>query len=89
MITGNEPVLPFFTYNEAGYGNAITLNHPDGSRQFINYEQGETIYQRALREFMCALMNRDTEGNSTPVEIAMIAHEFTTAYINQINKKQS
>ncbi len=90
-ITGDEPVLPFFKWNEAGYGDAITLNHPDGSRQFINYEPGETLYQRALREFMCALVAHNGtygQGNG-PGAIAERADELTTAYINQINKHQS
>lgn len=43
-----------------------------------------TLRQKALLEFMCAMM-KGTTWNAT--EIARVADEFVTAYINQLNKE--
>ena len=88
MITGNEQVNPFFEYNENGYGQTVTITFADGSKQFLPYQSGENLYQRVLREFMCALLSNGLVDLS-PHELAKNADEYATAYISQLNKHQS
>ncbi len=77
MITGEEMV-----YADPIIGNSY---NPDTTTD----QKGETLYQRTLREFMCALIIGKYYPPVNLEACADFAHLLTNAYINQLNKKQN
>jgi hypothetical protein len=53
----DEPINPFFTWNEAGYGETVTFYNPDGSKQFFPYKQGLTKREYFANSVMQALIS--------------------------------
>lgn len=69
-ITGDEPYFPYV----ARYNFKIDIN------------EGATLRQHALLQFMCTLLGNPNRGGSAE-DYAKDADEFVTAYINQLNKQ--
>ncbi len=80
MITGKEPVNSLQAYTDplAGQGQYLTHGKNDG----------ETIYGKTLREFMCALIGRMEHPERNADIIAEQADILTTAYLNKLNEQQ-
>lgn len=84
MITGDELICPvvYATADDAKSG-AIT-------QQQIYF--GETLRQRALREFMCAIVSnpemQDLITKNSAPNIAESASILTEAYFNELNKSE-
>lgn len=64
----------------------ITGKEPIGRN--VGHE-GETLYQRTLREFMCAMIAGNVDNADNPQGCAEYADKLVNAYINQLNKQQS
>jgi hypothetical protein len=78
--------------NEVGYGNCVTLYLADGSKQFINFEKGNTKYEEAHLRFMCAFVQglnaNHTVGKLNYEGIAEESTKLTNAYFNELNKEK-
>lgn len=85
MITGHEYIYPE-TMTVDQHGNTFLSTH-------YSSHNGETLRQRALREFMCAITQgifTVSGGHSFVVdesEIAANATQLTNAYFNELNKQ--
>ena len=80
----NEPANPFFTWNVPGYGDCITIEDKNGSKQFLHYKEGLT-----KREYFAAMaMQGIITGESIikPITTAQAAVNCADALINELNK---
>jgi hypothetical protein len=86
----DEPINPFFTWNEAGYGETVTFYSPDGSKQFFPYKQGLTKREYfaglAMQGFISTEKLLNGNRNVTQVQYAEAAVIMADALINALNK---
>lgn len=82
----NEPISPFFKWNEPGYGDTITICDSSGSKQFLPYKQGLT-----KREYFAAMAMQGliagAEYAVPLIELAEQSVEIADALINELNKE--
>jgi len=84
MITGNEPVYPQTTEARLMWAENEVNANPE---IFPIQSGGKTLRQEALLRFMCGLIQlKNPEDSHNPALLASIAEDYTTAYINQLNK---
>ena len=88
-ITGNEPAFPFWTYNEAGYGDAVVMRDKDGSPTFNEFNSGITIKQFMATQILAGLV---TENEARPVydyyELARKATGYAKSLIEALNDQE-
>jgi hypothetical protein len=87
-ITGNEPAFPFWTYNEAGYGDAVVMRDMDGNQTINDYEPGLTIRQyfaaKAMQGYIASFTG-DNIGKSD--DVARRSVDYADELIRQLNEK--
>ena len=90
-ITGNESANPFFKWNEAGYGDCVVVYSPDGSKQFIPYQEGLTIRQhfacQAMQAILSTVETKDLKFSLESV-IPLLAVKYADMLIEELNKNE-
>jgi hypothetical protein len=81
-IEKDDSAMPFFKWNEAGYGDCITIYGSDGGKQFIPYTQGLT-----KREYFASMAILKLAEGNTPHTAAKLAVEYADALIEELNKE--
>jgi hypothetical protein len=84
----NEPANPFFTWNVPGYGDCVTIEDKNGSKQFLHYKEGLT-----KREYFAAMAlqgyiaSTPSDVVPSPIYAASYAVKYADALINELNKE--
>lgn len=81
---GQEPAYPCLEYNEVGYGNAITINLLDGSKQFIPFKEGMSKRFYAACTVLQGFAS-DPEINGPLSEIIKSAYDWADELLKQEN----
>ena len=67
MITGNEPVNPFFEANGHGHGESIVFCSADGNTQFFPYKPGINLRQhfaaKAMQGYLANSFESEVPGS--------------------------
>jgi hypothetical protein len=84
-ITENAPANPFFKWNEAGYGDSITIYDENGGKQHIAYQEGLTIRQYFASMAMQGIISntKETRGIRASCNLAV---QIADALITELNK---
>jgi hypothetical protein len=83
-ITGNEPAMPFLKWNEAGYGDCVTIYDSNGGKQHLPYTEGLTIRQQFAAMAMQALIGR---GGLFGDQVAREAIKHADDLIDKLNEE--
>ena len=84
-IKGNEPINPFLKWNEAGYGDAITIYDNEGGKQILPYESGITIRQYYAGLAMQGILEAGSFMNE---QVAKLAVQQADNLIEELNKSE-
>jgi hypothetical protein len=85
----NEPANPFFTWNVPGYGDCITIEDKNGSKQFLHYKEGLT-----KREYFAAMALQGYIASASADIVPCISHaaswsvKYADALIDELNKQE-
>jgi len=86
----NDPMFPFLTYNEGGYGDTITFHDVNGSKQFFPFKAGLTKREyfavMAMQGFLASSVSINNTNERTPELIASVAVITADALIKALNK---
>lgn len=82
------PASPFFEWNKAGYGEAVTIEFSDGSAYHIPYQTGFTKLEKASLMIAQGMLSGPHKWEKEPVlkAISVNAVAIAKAVLEEANK---